>query len=574
MLLMQQVADQSAVISISVSVMRSHSIEAAGAAADQTLCDGTAPKFREATVTTRRRVSPIGRQLRQMIRLPGDIKAMIASAAQPGQQLPSGPGDHHLCLVVATTNYLVVDQPASRAVLIDELPTHYAVRRPETGRKPADGPVQKAVDELARPVRRAVVTAEVSMMYLDLAPPCVDTLTDGAAKSQSNGFEIPGVVRKCRPLMVQRVDRSPQAVDDFRRTGSDARRDLLFAALLTTGILLDRFATERTSDHSHLCISVACEMHCDMGPRPPRQQRRSPQRRFVQRRNRRHHTRAGLPDHLKIFRNRGHANISITPTDFSEPRAKNTAKLREACLRCSMHWPDPAQRDRIAEIRDNLIARIAEAERKGWLGEIEGLQTTLAGAEDKLAQIDHRAHTTIDLGMPVLTPTPDRKAFDGAIEAKSMTLMPGQRVQAKVVSHHPWGVLVEIAGYEDAELSASIDMIQQFSPTTNGNEDLLARFPPIGAEIDAVIEQIHLWHPPVSVRLSIRPADLESLDWPCDFCGEPTTLSPGGATLVLDVRSNDGPGSHTVISHRHCLAERIRPENTGERARALKIGTM
>ena len=31
-----------------------------------------------------------------------------------------------------------------------------------------------------------------------------------------------------------------------------------------------------------------------------------------------------------------------------------------------MHWPDPAQRHRIAEIRDNLNARIAEAEREGW----------------------------------------------------------------------------------------------------------------------------------------------------------------------------------------------------------------
>jgi hypothetical protein len=37
-----------------------------------------------------------------------------------------------------------------------------------------------------------------------------------------------------------------------------------------------------------------------------------------------------------------------------------------------MHWPDPAQRSRIAEIRDNLTARIAEAEREGWLGEAEG----------------------------------------------------------------------------------------------------------------------------------------------------------------------------------------------------------
>jgi hypothetical protein len=67
-----------------------------------------------------------------------------------------------------------------------------------------------------------------------------------------------------------------------------------------------------------------------------------------------------------------------------------------------MHWPDPAQRHRIAEISDNLIARIAEAEREGWLGEIEGLKISLAGANDKLAQIDRRsqARTTVSLGMP------------------------------------------------------------------------------------------------------------------------------------------------------------------------------
>jgi hypothetical protein len=30
-----------------------------------------------------------------------------------------------------------------------------------------------------------------------------------------------------------------------------------------------------------------------------------------------------------------------------------------------MHWPDPAQQQRIVEIRDNLIARITEAEFSG-----------------------------------------------------------------------------------------------------------------------------------------------------------------------------------------------------------------
>ncbi|WP_405187098.1 hypothetical protein OG582_36040 [Streptomyces anulatus] len=65
--------------------------------------------------------------------------------------------------------------------------------------------------------------------------------------------------------------------------------------------------------------------------------------------------------------------------------------------------PDPAQRHRLVEIRDNLIARITEAEQEGWLGEIEGLHVSLASAEEKLAQLDserERQRTVIDLGMP------------------------------------------------------------------------------------------------------------------------------------------------------------------------------
>jgi len=56
-----------------------------------------------------------------------------------------------------------------------------------------------------------------------------------------------------------------------------------------------------------------------------------------------------------------------------------------------MLWPDPAQRPRLLEIRDNLTARVTEANHEGWHGEVEGLQISLAGANDKLAQIDSRA---------------------------------------------------------------------------------------------------------------------------------------------------------------------------------------
>ncbi len=51
-----------------------------------------------------------------------------------------------------------------------------------------------------------------------------------------------------------------------------------------------------------------------------------------------------------------------------------------------MHWPDPAQRERIVEIRDNLLARIAEAEREGWLGEVD--RTFLYRHADLLGQVD------------------------------------------------------------------------------------------------------------------------------------------------------------------------------------------
>jgi len=76
-----------------------------------------------------------------------------------------------------------------------------------------------------------------------------------------------------------------------------------------------------------------------------------------------------------------------------------------ACVRCPLLWPEATQRHRLLEIRDNLIARIAEAEREGWLGEVEGLQISLAGAEDKLAQLNRRnsSTNTEDLGIPTVT---------------------------------------------------------------------------------------------------------------------------------------------------------------------------
>ncbi|GHD52553.1 hypothetical protein GCM10010335_65250 [Streptomyces galbus] len=89
-------------------------------------------------------------------------------------------------------------------------------------------------------------------------------------------------------------------------------------------------------------------------------------------------------------------------------RAYGTACIHEhACVRCALLRPDPAQRGRLVEIRDNLLDRITEAEREGWLGEIDGLRVSLAGAESKIAQLDAAAPGgPVLLGLPTLRPTP------------------------------------------------------------------------------------------------------------------------------------------------------------------------
>jgi hypothetical protein len=85
-------------------------------------------------------------------------------------------------------------------------------------------------------------------------------------------------------------------------------------------------------------------------------------------------------------------------------RSYDTPCIHEhSCLRCPLLRPDPTARDRLAQIRDNLIARIAEAESHRWLGEAEGLKVSLAGARDKLLQMDQisaRRAQTVHLGLP------------------------------------------------------------------------------------------------------------------------------------------------------------------------------
>jgi hypothetical protein len=85
-------------------------------------------------------------------------------------------------------------------------------------------------------------------------------------------------------------------------------------------------------------------------------------------------------------------------------------KFRESCVRCPLLRIDPAQRARLEGIRDNLTARIGEAEREGWAGEAEGLKISLDAARQKLAQLDQLARraATVHLGMPGLADTVGR----------------------------------------------------------------------------------------------------------------------------------------------------------------------
>ncbi|MEV0899081.1 site-specific integrase [Actinoplanes sp. NPDC049802] len=85
-------------------------------------------------------------------------------------------------------------------------------------------------------------------------------------------------------------------------------------------------------------------------------------------------------------------------------RAYGTSCIHEhSCVRCPLLRVDPGQRPRLIEIRDNLTARIAEAQREGWLGEAEGLRVSLAAVKEKLAQTDNtvqRRAAAVALGMP------------------------------------------------------------------------------------------------------------------------------------------------------------------------------
>nr|WP_165977543.1 hypothetical protein [Nonomuraea diastatica] len=78
-------------------------------------------------------------------------------------------------------------------------------------------------------------------------------------------------------------------------------------------------------------------------------------------------------------------------------RAYGTGCVHEhSCLRCSLLRPDPGRRQRIVDIRDNLLARIAGAERENSLGESKDSRS----ASPERNRNSPGTPATVNLGIP------------------------------------------------------------------------------------------------------------------------------------------------------------------------------
>jgi hypothetical protein len=77
-----------------------------------------------------------------------------------------------------------------------------------------------------------------------------------------------------------------------------------------------------------------------------------------------------------------------------------------SCLRCPSLRLDIAARPRLAAIIENLRDRIEEARLNGWLGEVQGLHSSLEKAVQKLVSLDRTCERQrfgpVELGVPVI----------------------------------------------------------------------------------------------------------------------------------------------------------------------------
>ena len=81
---------------------------------------------------------------------------------------------------------------------------------------------------------------------------------------------------------------------------------------------------------------------------------------------------------------------------------------KHACIRCPMLDVNPAMVYRLDELEEDLLTRRSEAERRGWLGETDGIDSTLEHLRHKRDQTRTDGdRLVVHLGMPVLRAQPD-----------------------------------------------------------------------------------------------------------------------------------------------------------------------
>ncbi|MCG5213079.1 hypothetical protein [Streptosporangium sp. KLBMP 9127] len=69
-------------------------------------------------------------------------------------------------------------------------------------------------------------------------------------------------------------------------------------------------------------------------------------------------------------------------------------------------------------------------------------------------------------------------------------LHPGDRIQATITSHQPWGLTAKINGYEP--VGASLDAIRRGSEP--GVRRLTQDLPPVGITIELIVGEVRSWH--------------------------------------------------------------------------------
>ncbi len=95
---------------------------------------------------------------------------------------------------------------------------------------------------------------------------------------------------------------------------------------------------------------------------------------------------------------------------------KQPRSFRLSCIRCPLLRIDPAQRHRLAAIRENLTARIAEAEQQGWAGEAEDPRSALpppTPSSPRSTGFIARRDAAVTLGIPAFPAIAGRTTTDG-----------------------------------------------------------------------------------------------------------------------------------------------------------------